>query len=156
LEEACTQEGPEGFVVGVFDDGQTFTTEVPNVTWGLPIGATSEETGGRKKKGKGSKGKAKQKAKAKTTKKKKAGKAKAKTTKKDKPTRANQKVKAKKADTQEGDDEPHMQQPGKGKAAVAPEHDAGTSSAVEVGHQSPCRCCMSLLAQALVQSKFKL
>ena len=36
VEAADTREGEDGFVVGVFEDGTTFTTEVPSVVWGLP------------------------------------------------------------------------------------------------------------------------
>ena len=35
VEAVDTREGEDGFVVGVFEDGTTFTTEVPNVVWGL-------------------------------------------------------------------------------------------------------------------------
>ena len=31
-----SREGEDGFVYGVSEDGTTFTTEVPNVVWGLP------------------------------------------------------------------------------------------------------------------------
>ena len=36
VEVSDTREGEDGFVYGVFEDGTTFTTEVPNVVWGLP------------------------------------------------------------------------------------------------------------------------
>ena len=35
VEISDTREGDEGFVHGVFEDGSSFTTEVPNVVWGL-------------------------------------------------------------------------------------------------------------------------
>ena len=38
LEEAQTEKGSGGFLTGAFEDGSIFTTEVPNVSWGLPSG----------------------------------------------------------------------------------------------------------------------
>ena len=36
VEVSDSREGDDGFAYGVFEDGTTFTTEVPNVVWGLP------------------------------------------------------------------------------------------------------------------------
>ena len=49
LEEAETEKGPGGFLIGVFADGQTFTTEVPNVSWGLASRKALQEEEDRKK-----------------------------------------------------------------------------------------------------------
>ena len=49
LEEATTKEGPEGFVIGVFQDGQIFETEVPNISWGLPSRQALKEEEDKKK-----------------------------------------------------------------------------------------------------------
>jgi len=49
LEEAKTEVGPDGFLIGVFEDGQSFTTEVPNVSWGLPSRKALKEEEDRKK-----------------------------------------------------------------------------------------------------------
>jgi hypothetical protein len=49
LEEAETEKGPGGFLIGVFADGQTFITEVPNVSWGLASRKALQEEEDRKK-----------------------------------------------------------------------------------------------------------
>ena len=36
VEVSDSRDGEGGFVDGVFEDGATFSTEVPNVVWGLP------------------------------------------------------------------------------------------------------------------------
>jgi hypothetical protein len=55
VEEAETEKGPGGFLIGVFADGQTFTTEVPNVSWGLASRKALQEEEDRKKKKQGKK-----------------------------------------------------------------------------------------------------
>ena len=65
LEEANTEEGPDGFLRGVFDDGFVFITEVPNITKGLPTRkALKEEDDMKKKAEREEKKEAKAKAKA--------------------------------------------------------------------------------------------
>ena len=49
LEEAQTEKGPGGCLIGVFEDGSIFTTEVPNVSWGLPSRKVFKEEEDRKK-----------------------------------------------------------------------------------------------------------
>ena len=57
MDEADTQQGAEGFVVGVFEDGLTWTSEVPNVALDLgdpgPFFSSKRKrkVGARKKKG---------------------------------------------------------------------------------------------------------
>ena len=48
VDEANTQQGAEGFVVGVFEDGLTWTSEVPNVA--LVLGDPGPLFSSRKKK----------------------------------------------------------------------------------------------------------
>jgi hypothetical protein len=70
LEEASTEEGPDGFLRGVFDDGFVFITEVPNITKGLPTRkALKEEDDMKKKAEREEKKEAKAKAKAEAKKK---------------------------------------------------------------------------------------
>jgi hypothetical protein len=70
LEEANTEEGPDGFLRGVFDDGFVFITEVPNITKGLPTRkALKEEDDMKKKAEREEKKEAKAKAKAEAKKK---------------------------------------------------------------------------------------
>ena len=75
MDEAYTQQGAEGFVVGVFEDGPTWTSEVPNVALDLGdpgpfFSSKKKKKGGGKRKNKKKathvKGKQKAKAKAKT------------------------------------------------------------------------------------------
>ena len=42
VEVSDTREGEDGFIYGVFEDGTTFTTDVPNVVWGLPTMTTGK------------------------------------------------------------------------------------------------------------------
>ena len=71
MDEADTKQGAEGFVVGVFEDGPTWTSEVPNVALDLgnpgPFFSSKKKRkgGGKKKKKKATNVKGKQKAKAK-------------------------------------------------------------------------------------------
>lgn len=49
LEEAHTEEGPDGFLIGVFADGTIYNTEIPNVTKGLPTRKSLKEEDDKKK-----------------------------------------------------------------------------------------------------------
>ena len=59
VDEADTQQGAEGFVVGVFEDGPTWTSEVPNVALDLgdpgPFFSSKKKVGARGKKEEGHK-----------------------------------------------------------------------------------------------------
>ena len=45
VEVSDTREGEEGFVYGVVEARATFTTEIPNVVWGLPNMNTGKDEG---------------------------------------------------------------------------------------------------------------
>jgi len=49
VEEAHTEEGPDGFLMGIFTDGTIFNTEIPNVTRGLPSRKSMKDEEDRKK-----------------------------------------------------------------------------------------------------------
>ena len=101
LEEARTEEGPDGFLIGVFADGTIYNTEIPNVTKGLPTRKSIKEEDDKKRKLKRNKktiAKAKAKAEAKTK-----GNAKAKAQAKPKAkTKAKAKAKAKMDNKEDG------------------------------------------------------
>ncbi len=70
VDEADTQQGAEGFVVGVFEDGLAWTSEVPNVALNLGdpgpfFSSKKRKVGAREKKKKATNVEGKQKAKAK-------------------------------------------------------------------------------------------
>jgi hypothetical protein len=57
VEEAHTEEGPDGFLMGIFADGTIWHTEIPNVTRGLPSRKSMKDEEDRKRKQKRKKNK---------------------------------------------------------------------------------------------------